>query len=221
MSFGHVFPKQHLYRLKPLSLGVYDAVCSFNDGNVSKFKMLQKMGVEPGEFSVSAMKLLDRERLMKAIYAFSGRSKKIRKDKRRKRKKEEDNIKKNKVKTGYSAGSFDEIRNNLSRNNDAYRCPVIEHVTGPAVPNSSTEYGPRIKDAENPHQTVTFGCEYSPNRPQESVLRLFEGYSKAILDQLRNEQETAVRTDVESRNHVEAIPAQVEACMDSNEGCFA
>ncbi|GFV72813.1 hypothetical protein TNCV_1080591 [Trichonephila clavipes] len=42
------------------------------------------------------MKLLDRERLMKAIYAFSGRSKKIRKDKRRKRKKEEDNIKKNK-----------------------------------------------------------------------------------------------------------------------------
>ncbi|GFT75338.1 hypothetical protein TNCV_967861 [Trichonephila clavipes] len=56
------------------------------------------MGVEPGEFSVSAMKLLDRERLMKAIYAaFSGRSKKIRKDKRRKRKKEEDNIKKNKA----------------------------------------------------------------------------------------------------------------------------
>ncbi|GFY16756.1 hypothetical protein TNCV_2788861 [Trichonephila clavipes] len=67
------------------------------------------MGVEPEEFSVSAMKLLDRERLMKAIYAFSGRSKKIRKDKRRKRKKEEDNIKKNKVKTGYSAGSFDEV----------------------------------------------------------------------------------------------------------------
>ncbi|GFW93128.1 hypothetical protein TNCV_3888691 [Trichonephila clavipes] len=33
---------------------------------------------------------------MKAIYAFSGRSKKIRKDKRRKRKKEEDNSKKNK-----------------------------------------------------------------------------------------------------------------------------
>ncbi|GFV72339.1 uncharacterized protein TNCV_638011 [Trichonephila clavipes] len=55
------------------------------------------MGIDSGEFSVSAMKLLDRERLMKAIYAFSGHSKKIRKDKRRKRKKEEDNIKKNKV----------------------------------------------------------------------------------------------------------------------------
>ncbi|GFW55435.1 uncharacterized protein TNCV_118191 [Trichonephila clavipes] len=99
-------PKATFVHIETLSLGVYDAVCSFNDGNVSKLKMVKKMGVEPGEFSVSAMKLLDRERLMKAIYAFSGRSKKIRKDKRRKRKKEEDNIKKNKVKTGYSAGSF-------------------------------------------------------------------------------------------------------------------
>ncbi|GFY36755.1 uncharacterized protein TNCV_2567171 [Trichonephila clavipes] len=90
-------PKATFVQIETLSLGVYDAVCSFNDGNVSKLKMLQKMGVEPGEFSVSAMKLLDRERLMKAIYAFSGRSKKIRKDKRRKRKKEEDNIKKNKA----------------------------------------------------------------------------------------------------------------------------
>ncbi|GFV62473.1 hypothetical protein TNCV_630521 [Trichonephila clavipes] len=86
----------------------------------------------------------------------------------------------------------------LFRNNDAYRCSVIEHVTGAPAPNSSKNYGPRIKDAETPRRTVTFG------------------YSKAILDQLPNEQETAVRTDVESRNHVEAIPTQVEACMDSN-----
>ncbi|GFW59014.1 hypothetical protein TNCV_2831201 [Trichonephila clavipes] len=64
-------------------------------------------------------------------------------------------------------------------------------------------------------------CEYSPNRPNERVLRLSRGYSKAILNQLPNERETAERTDVESRNHVEAIPAQVEACMVSNGGCFA
>ncbi|GFW49092.1 hypothetical protein TNCV_467201 [Trichonephila clavipes] len=63
-------------------------------------------------------------------------------------------------------------------------------------------------------------CEYLPNRSNESGPRLFRGYSKAILDQLPNEQETAVRTDVESRNHKEAIPAQIEACMDSNGGCF-
>ncbi|GFT38706.1 hypothetical protein TNCV_1498961 [Trichonephila clavipes] len=34
---------------------------------------------------------------------------------------------------------------------------VIEHITGPPAPNSSKKYGPRIKDAENPHHTVTFG----------------------------------------------------------------
>ncbi|GFV94268.1 uncharacterized protein TNCV_1137231 [Trichonephila clavipes] len=91
-------PKATFVQIETLSLAVYDALCSYNDGNVSKLNMLQTMGVEPGEFSVSAMKLLDRERLMKAIYAFSERSKKIRKDKRRKRMKEEDNIKKNKGK---------------------------------------------------------------------------------------------------------------------------
>ncbi|GFV55483.1 hypothetical protein TNCV_3776701 [Trichonephila clavipes] len=45
----------------------------------------------------------------------------------------------------------------LFRNNDAYRCPVIEHVTGPPAPNSTKKYGPTIKDAENPRHTVTFG----------------------------------------------------------------
>ncbi|GFT88407.1 hypothetical protein TNCV_1294311 [Trichonephila clavipes] len=104
----------------------------------------------------------------------------------------------------------------LFRNNDAYRCPVIEHVTGPPAPNSSKKYRPRIKDAENPHHTVTFDeCSGTPN------VKCGLGYSKAILDHLPNEQETAVRTDVASRNHVEAIPAQIEACMDSNGGCFA
>ncbi|GFU99966.1 uncharacterized protein TNCV_1130761 [Trichonephila clavipes] len=104
-------PKATFVQIETLSLGVYDAVCSFNDGNVSKLKMLQKMGVEPGEFSVSAMKLLDRERLMKAIYASSlDARRKLEKIKEEKERKEEDNIKKNKVKTGYSAGSFDEVK---------------------------------------------------------------------------------------------------------------
>ncbi|GFT53844.1 uncharacterized protein TNCV_4124221 [Trichonephila clavipes] len=75
------------------------------------------MGVEPGEFSVSAMKLLDRERLMKAIYAFSGRSKKIRKDKRRKRKKEEDNIKKNKAKIEFEKIKLEQLEKELELTN--------------------------------------------------------------------------------------------------------
>ncbi|GFW34713.1 hypothetical protein TNCV_953411 [Trichonephila clavipes] len=87
---------------------------------------------------------------------------------------------------------------------------MIEHATGSPAPNSSKKHTPRIKDAET-HTTSLllvsvaelvrwnadclfpeFGsCEYSPNRPNESVLRLFRGYSKANLDQLPNEQETA------------------------------
>ncbi|GFX30203.1 uncharacterized protein TNCV_1963101 [Trichonephila clavipes] len=43
-------PKATFVQIETLSLGVYDAVCSFNDGNISKLKMLQKMGVEPGNF---------------------------------------------------------------------------------------------------------------------------------------------------------------------------
>ncbi|GFV42786.1 hypothetical protein TNCV_841411 [Trichonephila clavipes] len=57
----------------------------------------------------------------------------------------------------------------LFHNNDAYRCPVIEHVTGLPAPNSSKKYGPRIKDAENPHHTVTFG-ECSGTRKVECKL---------------------------------------------------
>ncbi|GFX59168.1 uncharacterized protein TNCV_936831 [Trichonephila clavipes] len=37
-------PKATFVQIETLSLGVYDAVCSFNDGNVSKLKMLQKNG---------------------------------------------------------------------------------------------------------------------------------------------------------------------------------
>ena len=42
-------------------------------------------------------------------------------------------------------------------NNNAYRCPLIEYITGPLAVHSSKKYGPRIKAAINPHHTVTFG----------------------------------------------------------------
>ena len=125
----------------------------------------------------------------------------------------------------------------LFSNKVAYRCPVIEHVTGPQAVNSSKKYGPRIKTAVNPHHTVTFGdcngtckierrfsgCQirqllYSPNRTNKSALHLSRGYSKAILNQLQGEQEIEVRKGVDSRNHVEVIPAQAEACTDNTVG---
>ena len=42
-------------------------------------------------------------------------------------------------------------------NNDAYLCPVIEHVAGLLAFNFLKKYGPRVKDAVNPPHTVTFG----------------------------------------------------------------
>ncbi|GFU75909.1 hypothetical protein TNCV_2052731 [Trichonephila clavipes] len=95
----------------------------------------------------------------------------------------------------------------LFPNNDAYRCPVIEHVIGFPAPNSSKKYGPRIKDAENPHHTVNFGeCSGTQDIPRPFWIN-FQTSKKLV------------RTHVESRNHVGAIPAQIEACMDG--GCFA
>lgn len=60
-------------------------------------------------------------------------------------------------------------------------------------------------------------CEYSLNRPNENALCLSRKYSKFILNQPQSEQETGVRTGVDHRNHVVAIPAQVEACTDNTE----
>ena len=57
--------------------------------------------------------------------------------------------------------------------------------------------------------------EYSPNRPNENALHLSRRYSKAILNQLQGDQKIEVRTGVDSRNHVEVIPAQAEACTDN------
>ena len=64
--------------------------------------------------------------------------------------------------------------------------------------------------------TAKFGsCEYSPNRPNESVLHLSRGYSKAILNQPQGKQEIVVRTYVKFRNHLEAISAHFAACTDN------
>ena len=42
-------------------------------------------------------------------------------------------------------------------NNDAYRCPLIKHVTGSLASDSSKKYGPRMMDAVSIPHTFTFG----------------------------------------------------------------
>ncbi|GFX97365.1 hypothetical protein TNCV_1077361 [Trichonephila clavipes] len=69
----------------------------------------------------------------------------------------------------------------LFRYNDAYRCPVIEHVTGPPAPNSSKKYGPRIKDAE-PNTTKDLTCRGALNLPRAQTSSRWLGGAQVSLE---------------------------------------
>ncbi|GFV36372.1 uncharacterized protein TNCV_2234191 [Trichonephila clavipes] len=79
-------PKKTFVQLEVLSLGTYDAVSSFNMGNVSKLEILRKMCIEPGDYTVQAMQCLDKQRLLRAKYPCLQNTKEVRKEKRLKRK---------------------------------------------------------------------------------------------------------------------------------------
>ncbi|GBM10562.1 hypothetical protein AVEN_66204-1 [Araneus ventricosus] len=63
-------PKSTFVQIEALSLGVYDAVCTFNEGNSARLQILQNLGIEPGEYTLYALKCLDKEKLLRAKYAF-------------------------------------------------------------------------------------------------------------------------------------------------------
>ncbi|GFU96845.1 hypothetical protein TNCV_1069141 [Trichonephila clavipes] len=64
-------------------------------------------------------------------------------------------------------------------------------------------------------------CEYSPNHPNESGLRLsrvdIQYFSGSTFKRARNCSEIRYRV---SKSYGSNSPAQIEACMDSNGGCF-
>lgn len=64
-------PKNNFVTMRTLEFGVYEAVASYNDGNITKCKVLSAMGLEPGVRLISAMKLLDLERIRRAEKAIS------------------------------------------------------------------------------------------------------------------------------------------------------
>ncbi|GFX75413.1 uncharacterized protein TNCV_2546841 [Trichonephila clavipes] len=97
-------PKKTFVQLEVLSLGTYDAVSSFNMGNVSKLEILRKMCIEPGDYTVQAMECLDKQRLLRAKYYCLQKTKEVRKEKRLKRKKEDDELLKNADDLEYGAG---------------------------------------------------------------------------------------------------------------------
>ncbi|GFW19194.1 uncharacterized protein TNCV_255211 [Trichonephila clavipes] len=70
-------PKKTFVQLEVLSLGTYDAVSSFNMGNVSKLEILRKMCIEPGDYTVQAMECLDKQRLLRAKYSCLQKQRKL------------------------------------------------------------------------------------------------------------------------------------------------
>jgi hypothetical protein len=71
-------PKRTFVTLRTLQFGVAEAVLSFNNGYVSKVKVMEQLGFEPGKNMVVAMKVLDRKRVYFADKAERELEKKIR-----------------------------------------------------------------------------------------------------------------------------------------------
>lgn len=71
-------PKRTFVTLGVLKFGVHEAVLSFNDSYVSKIKVLEELGLEPGKNMVLALKRLDEVRIRKAEKAVIDLEKKIR-----------------------------------------------------------------------------------------------------------------------------------------------
>lgn len=109
-SFNHILwsriPKTTFVQFETLSFGAYEAVCSFNVGNISRMKVLKKLSIEPGYYTARTMKRLDEERVLRAKYARNQQTKSRRKEKRLKRKREDAIVLKNPKNQGYGAGLY-------------------------------------------------------------------------------------------------------------------
>ncbi|GBN75147.1 hypothetical protein AVEN_260354-1 [Araneus ventricosus] len=59
-------PKSTFVQIEAFSLGVYDAVCTFNEGNSARLRIPQNLGIEPEEYTLHALKCLDKEKLLRS-----------------------------------------------------------------------------------------------------------------------------------------------------------
>lgn len=75
---GSLLPKRTFVHLNRLKFGAYEAVHSFNSGNISKCKILQGIGLSPGKNCVSAMMKLDKRTVAQAEKAILELETKIR-----------------------------------------------------------------------------------------------------------------------------------------------
>ena len=98
-------PKGTYVGLKQFEVGVYDAVCNFNDGRQASLEILKKANVEQGYYTTSAFVSFNIKRKRSAVYHHNSAVQKARKIIRAQRKRKVD---KNKKKEGnvYKAGGF-------------------------------------------------------------------------------------------------------------------
>lgn len=101
-------PKINFVGLNTLCLGVYDAVASFNEGNIAKCQVLKSLGMEPGLNCVSAMKDLDKARIRKGDRESAEIQKKARQSKRLMKRRLEEDMEDNDCASGpsYGAGMY-------------------------------------------------------------------------------------------------------------------
>lgn len=71
-------PKTTFVMRNTLELGTYDAVATYNEGNIVKCQVLQKLGIVPGRNFVEVMKQFDEIRIKKADKAVDEVEKKCR-----------------------------------------------------------------------------------------------------------------------------------------------
>ena len=83
-------PKATHVGIDVLSLGVYDAIAHFNDGEKASLDIMEAMNIQPGEFMMQASKVINVYRKSMSKYRMSEEQKKRRKVIRHNRKKKQD-----------------------------------------------------------------------------------------------------------------------------------
>lgn len=91
MLYGLQYQKNVFVGIKTLKLGVFDSVSCFNEGYIiTKCQVLQRRGLKPGSFMVTAMQDLDAERIRNSPKGISDYEREARRKRLSKRKLEEE-----------------------------------------------------------------------------------------------------------------------------------
>lgn len=59
-------PKTTFVMKNTLEFGIFEAIATYNEGNIVKCKILKKLGIDPGINCIERMKMVDERRIAKA-----------------------------------------------------------------------------------------------------------------------------------------------------------